>query len=125
MAVAAETRLCVLVLVEARDQASVRDHHRHLHMQAVHFMALIIFQLGRGQAVVHRHLHTNRVLAPALPVLLGEPVAPVFDDSDGEAVIVDRLPGDVVACRVLKRNRVVLKGVQVTAGFCQQLLLLG
>ena len=97
VAVAAEARLRILMLVEARDQAPVGDHHWHPHVQVVHFMALVILQLGRRKAIVHRHLDSNRVCPPALPVLFGEPIAPVLDNSDGQTALVKRLPGDVVA----------------------------
>ena len=97
MAVAAEARLGILMLIEARDQTPVGDHHRHLHVQVVHFMALVILQLRRRQALVHRHLDGNRVSPPALPVLFGEPVAPVLDNSDGQTALFERLPRNVVA----------------------------
>ena len=92
-------------------------------MQVVHFMALVIRQLGRRKALVHRHLDGNRVSPPALPVLFGEPVAPVLDNSDGHTALFKRLPGDVVARSVLKRHLVPLKGVQVAIGLSRQLLL--
>ena len=55
-----------LAAVEARDSAAVSYNHRHVHLEAIHFMSFVLGHLKAFQSVVHSEHAIGRVIKPGI-----------------------------------------------------------
>ena len=101
------------MLIEARNQASISDHHGHFHLQVVHLMALVVAKLLVGETIIHVFLHGNWICLPSLPMLFREAIATELDNCDSKTIIVEGLTRNVVASCVLTGHAILLKVIQV------------